>query len=166
MTYQTDSKRARRVIPAIAGAILLATAALAPACKGVVATTIEPPVPPSVGNIGDPCTPSDERHAEASGAQVGELGLEDGFTGCNSGICLVNHFQGRVSCPPRAGGAGALRRPERSQLRQRGLVRGDRVYGSLLRLDSTRRRRAAVRERGVQPPAEHLPVHQRHGVSR
>ena len=89
-----------RVVLAIALGLLLTTAVLASACKGVVVTPIEPIPPPSVGQIGDPCTPTGEGQAGAPGPHaVTELSVEDQFDACNSGICLVNHFQGRVSCP-------------------------------------------------------------------
>ena len=99
MNYRINSKRTGRVIPAIAGGALLATLALSPACKGVVVETLQPAPAPIVGAIGDPCVPGDERYAAAAGARLSEVVLEDHFAACNSGICLVNHFQGRVSCP-------------------------------------------------------------------
>ncbi|HVR18059.1 MAG TPA: hypothetical protein VMS65_00135, partial [Polyangiaceae bacterium] len=51
------------------------------------------------GEVGAPCLPSDERLSRFRGFAVEELNIDDGSAECASGICLVNHFQGRVSCP-------------------------------------------------------------------
>jgi hypothetical protein len=101
MTYRADIKLTGRVVPAIALGLLLA-AAVAPACKGVVVQTIEPvppAPPPTVGEIGDPCRPQDERHPDFAGYGLNEINIEDRFSACNSGICLINHIQGRTDCP-------------------------------------------------------------------
>jgi hypothetical protein len=99
MKHRISSKRAGRVIPAIAGGVLLAVAALSPACKGVAVETLQAAPDPLVGAVGDPCIPSDEKLANVSGFSMNELMFEDHFAACSSGLCLVNHFQGRVSCP-------------------------------------------------------------------
>jgi len=49
--------------------------------------------------LGDPCVPEAERHTGFSGFSESEVTVEAGNEQCGSGLCLVNHFQGRVSCP-------------------------------------------------------------------
>jgi hypothetical protein len=66
-------------------AALLAAWMGAPACQA--------------GGIGDPCVPEDEYQAYFSGYEVSEVNLETRSFQCESRICLINHFQGRVSCP-------------------------------------------------------------------
>src|SRR5271165_1104720 len=51
------------------------------------------------GGVGDPCTPEDEYSITFSGFKVAEENIESRSFQCQSRICLVNHFQGRVSCP-------------------------------------------------------------------
>src|SRR3954471_6960701 len=51
------------------------------------------------GGVGDPCTPEDEYQQIFSGYQVGEVNLESRSFQCETRLCLVNHFEGRVSCP-------------------------------------------------------------------
>ena len=51
------------------------------------------------GGIGDPCLPEDEYQAAFSGYAVTEVNLESRSFQCETRLCLVNHFQGRVSCP-------------------------------------------------------------------
>src|SRR5258708_5583188 len=51
------------------------------------------------GGVGDPCTPEDEYTQEFSGFSVGEVNVESRSFQCETPICLVNHFQGRVSGP-------------------------------------------------------------------
>lgn len=51
------------------------------------------------GGIGDPCIPEDEYRGDFSGFQVSQENIESRSFQCESRICLVNHFQGRVSCP-------------------------------------------------------------------
>ena len=53
----------------------------------------DPPV------VGAPCTPSLENSSTFPGFRVTEDTIELGAPECGSGVCLVNHFQGRVSCP-------------------------------------------------------------------
>lgn len=50
------------------------------------------------GGVGDPCTPEDEYQQTFSGFQVTETNVESRSFQCATRICLVNHFQGRVSC--------------------------------------------------------------------
>jgi hypothetical protein len=49
--------------------------------------------------VGDPCVPEDEYQAFFSGYELTELDLETRSVQCATRVCLVNHFQGRVSCP-------------------------------------------------------------------
>jgi hypothetical protein len=51
------------------------------------------------GGVGDPCTPEDEYDARFAGFKVTEENIESRSFQCQTRICLVNHFQGRVSCP-------------------------------------------------------------------
>lgn len=51
------------------------------------------------GGVGDPCTPEDEYRADFSGFSVEETNVESRSFQCETRLCLVNHFQGRVSCP-------------------------------------------------------------------
>jgi len=51
------------------------------------------------GGVGDPCTPEDEYEAQFAGFKVTEENIESRSFQCETRICLVNHFQGRVSCP-------------------------------------------------------------------
>jgi hypothetical protein len=49
--------------------------------------------------VGDPCTPEQEYDPSYLGAQVTEVKAESKSYQCQSFLCLVNHFQGLVSCP-------------------------------------------------------------------
>jgi hypothetical protein len=49
--------------------------------------------------VGDPCTPEDEYRPEFNGYGLNEVNVESRSFQCVTRICLVNHFQGRVSCP-------------------------------------------------------------------
>lgn len=51
------------------------------------------------GGVGDPCTPEDEYDPRFAGFKVTEENIESRSFQCETRICLVNHFQGRVSCP-------------------------------------------------------------------
>jgi hypothetical protein len=51
------------------------------------------------GHVGDPCVPEDEYRQNFSGYSASEVNLETGSLSCQTRICLVQHFQGRVSCP-------------------------------------------------------------------
>jgi hypothetical protein len=51
------------------------------------------------GGVGDPCIPEDEYSPEFSGFDPAEENIESRSFQCETRICLVNHFQGRVSCP-------------------------------------------------------------------
>ena len=51
------------------------------------------------GGIGDPCVPEDEYQLYFSGYSVTEVNLESRSFQCETRLCLVNHFHGRVTCP-------------------------------------------------------------------
>ena len=53
---------------------------------------------PAAG-VGDPCVPEDEYSPTFAGFALGEVSTESRSFQCQSRLCLVNHFQGRVSCP-------------------------------------------------------------------
>jgi hypothetical protein len=49
--------------------------------------------------IGDPCIPEAEYAADFLGFSAQEVNVESKSFQCLTRLCLVNHFQGRVSCP-------------------------------------------------------------------
>jgi|GEM_PF-969612 len=49
--------------------------------------------------VGDPCVPEDEYLTTFSGFDHGEVNVESRSFQCLTRVCLVNHFNGRVSCP-------------------------------------------------------------------
>jgi hypothetical protein len=49
--------------------------------------------------VGKPCVPSDEQFTYFSGFEVTEFAVDVPAGGCETNLCLVNHFQGRTSCP-------------------------------------------------------------------
>jgi hypothetical protein len=51
------------------------------------------------GGIGDPCIPDQEYDTCFAGFAQGEVNTESRSFQCQTRLCLVNHFQGRVSCP-------------------------------------------------------------------
>lgn len=51
------------------------------------------------GGVGDPCVPEDEYQQEFSGYSSDEVNVESRSFQCETRVCLVNKFQGRVSCP-------------------------------------------------------------------
>ncbi|MEI9948635.1 MAG: hypothetical protein WDO74_06525 [Pseudomonadota bacterium] len=89
------------MIRKITGFSLLATALL-----GLFPLACQP------GGVGDPCTPEDEYGVTFPGYNAKEVNVESKSFQCETRICLVNHFQGRVSCKygqeaPAADGTGA-----------------------------------------------------------
>ena len=48
--------------------------------------------------VGDPCTPESEYNTDFLGFSVDEVNFESKSFQCQTRLCLVNHFQGRVSC--------------------------------------------------------------------
>ncbi|HEV8244830.1 MAG TPA: hypothetical protein VGP93_03645 [Polyangiaceae bacterium] len=60
------------------------------------------------GSVGDPCVPDVEYAATFAPFSMREVYLESRSFECATRLCLVNHFQGRVSCPlGQAGPEGA-----------------------------------------------------------
>ncbi|MBI4701533.1 MAG: hypothetical protein HY744_10295 [Deltaproteobacteria bacterium] len=49
--------------------------------------------------MGENCTPSLEYRHDFAGFKLSESTIETGHSECGTGVCLVNHFQGRVTCP-------------------------------------------------------------------
>jgi hypothetical protein len=88
------------MIRKITGLTLLASALL-----GLLPLACQP------GGVGDPCIPEDEYNVNFSGYDPKEVNVESKSFQCETRVCLVNHFQGRVSCkygqdgPPMAGAA-------------------------------------------------------------
>jgi hypothetical protein len=75
----------RRIFKSVLAVASVAGLGLVPSCQ--------------TGGIGDPCTPEDEFNAAFSGFKVTQENVESRSFQCESRICLVNHFQGRISCP-------------------------------------------------------------------
>jgi hypothetical protein len=51
------------------------------------------------GGVGAPCIPEDEYKQNFSGFALQEVNVESRSFQCETRVCIVNHFQGRVSCP-------------------------------------------------------------------
>lgn len=51
------------------------------------------------GGVGDPCIPNDEFSATYGGATETGAQIEDRSFQCETRVCLVKHFRGRVTCP-------------------------------------------------------------------
>jgi len=51
------------------------------------------------GGVGDPCVPEDEYRQDFNGYAMTEVNVESKSFQCETRVCIVNHFQGRVSCP-------------------------------------------------------------------
>jgi hypothetical protein len=66
---------------------------------GVVGFSLLGALACSEGGVGDPCTPEVEYDSEFGGFSVKEVYVESNSFQCRTRLCLVNHFQGRVSCP-------------------------------------------------------------------
>ncbi len=74
----------RSILAGLAAAVALATV-LGTGCQST--------------GIGDPCTPEQEYASTFAGFDVEEVSTEAESFQCQTPLCLVNHFQGRVSCP-------------------------------------------------------------------
>jgi hypothetical protein len=53
----------------------------------------------SSSGVGDPCIPEEEYVSDFLGFSPAEVNVESKSFQCLTRLCLVNHFQGRVSCP-------------------------------------------------------------------
>jgi hypothetical protein len=49
--------------------------------------------------VGDPCIPEQEYNTDFNGFDEQEVNVESKSFTCQTRLCLVNHFRGRVSCP-------------------------------------------------------------------
>jgi hypothetical protein len=49
--------------------------------------------------VGDPCTPEQEYDSTFLGFSQKQVNVESKSFQCQTRVCLVNHFRGRVSCP-------------------------------------------------------------------
>jgi hypothetical protein len=49
--------------------------------------------------VGDPCVPEQEYQQDFAGFSPGEVDVESKSFQCQTRLCLVNHFRGRVTCP-------------------------------------------------------------------
>ena len=49
--------------------------------------------------VGDPCTPEQEYDPTFNGFDEAEVNVESKSFQCQTRLCLVNHFRGRVTCP-------------------------------------------------------------------
>lgn len=58
------------------------------------------------GGVGDPCIPEDEYNPNFASFSSEEVNVESRSFQCETRVCLVNKFQGRVSCPYGAPVAG------------------------------------------------------------
>lgn len=56
--------------------------------------------------IGDPCVPEQEYDPSFLGFDPSEVSVEAKSFQCQTRLCLINHFQGRVSCPYGQGADG------------------------------------------------------------
>jgi hypothetical protein len=54
---------------------------------------------PGPAGLGEACIPRDEYASDFNGFSLSDVSLDFGTPACESNLCLVNHFQGRVSCP-------------------------------------------------------------------
>ncbi len=53
----------------------------------------------TAAGVGDPCTPESEYRTDFSGFDRKEVNVEAKSFQCQTRVCLVNHFQGRTTCP-------------------------------------------------------------------
>lgn len=95
-TRSGSSLRARGEVSRFAWGSKLLQASLA---IGAISAAAALPSSCQTGGIGDPCTPEDEYRGTFAGFQLTQENIESRSFQCESRICLVNFFQGRVSCP-------------------------------------------------------------------
>jgi len=74
-----------RAIVGLATGAVITLLVLAQGCKDV--------------GVGDPCTPEQEYDPQFNGFDEKEVNVESKSFQCQTRLCLVNHFRGRVSCP-------------------------------------------------------------------
>jgi hypothetical protein len=68
------------------------------ACSGGSTAPVGGTTPGGV-TVGAACVPSQELSPTFDGFSEMELGVDPGNPACGGGVCLVNHFRGRVTCP-------------------------------------------------------------------
>jgi hypothetical protein len=92
-----DKRRMKAFILSMSSRVLVRSGVIRSAGVAVVlglsALACEP------GGVGDPCTPEDEYEPTFSGFADTEVNVESKSFQCETRLCLVNHFRGRVSCP-------------------------------------------------------------------
>jgi hypothetical protein len=79
------------------------------------------PLACSIGGVGDPCIPEDEYDPQFPGFKLSLENIESRSFQCQTRICLVNHVQGRVSCP--------LGQPDKGATKACGATMGDGSVG-------------------------------------
>jgi hypothetical protein len=62
-------------------------------------------------HVGDPCVPESEYDKSFLGFSQSEVSVESKSFQCETRLCLVDHFQGRVSCPYGQGIDGGANAP-------------------------------------------------------
>jgi hypothetical protein len=62
--------------------------------------------PVVAAGLGEPCVAEDEYSPDFSGFDAKEVNINDRAPSCSSNFCILNHFQGRASCPYGQGQAG------------------------------------------------------------
>ncbi len=81
------------------------------ACGGATPPQAPPTIQAKPSELGTTCISSSEYDPTFAGFSVDHVGVDVGSAACLSGLCLQNHFQGRVSCPygqPQSSGPGCL----------------------------------------------------------
>ena len=53
----------------------------------------------TASGVGDPCTPETEFEGDFKGFSEKEVSVEAMSFQCQTRVCLVNHFEGRTTCP-------------------------------------------------------------------
>ena len=89
------SRRSSSLVGMVAWALLVGTVG----CLGVVDPDTEASGVSERSGIGDPCVPEVEKEPRFSNFRETEVTIENKSRSCASGVCLVNHFRGRVGCP-------------------------------------------------------------------
>ena len=69
------------------------------AAAAAIAVTIFTGTGCSGTGVGDPCTPEQEYLTDFLEFNVNEVSTESKSFQCQTRLCLVNHFRGRVTCP-------------------------------------------------------------------
>jgi hypothetical protein len=58
--------------------------------------------------VGAPCLSDQEEDPSYAGANADEVGVIPNAPACNGGVCVIDHFQGRTSCPYGQSADGAV----------------------------------------------------------